>query len=194
METFREQLQRLVIPVGKLLAKLKIHPNLISISGILFGIISAYFFISHDFLLAVIFFIISGMSDVFDGMVARMRGIESSFGGFFDNFCSAYTDSAVFLGLIIGNLCDPVWGFAALVGMMTRLLTFRLIDAAFPREGKILRTRFPYVLAGKGDRIVLIAIGATWGLIQEAVIVIAIVANLTAILRAHYVYRTQKKV
>ena len=58
METFREQLQRLVIPVGKLLAKLKIHPNLISISGILFGIISAYFFISHDFLPAVIFFII----------------------------------------------------------------------------------------------------------------------------------------
>jgi phosphatidylglycerophosphate synthase len=52
-------------------------------------------------------------------MVARAYGVQSSFGSFFDNFCSAYTDSAVFGGLIVAELCDPWWGVAALVGTLS---------------------------------------------------------------------------
>jgi phosphatidylglycerophosphate synthase len=126
METFREALSKLFLPVGRLLAALRIHPHLISFSGIVFGCASAYCFISRSYGLAIALFVLSGFADVFDGMVARNRGMTSSFGSFMDNFCSAYTDAPVFASLIIANLCSPWWGIAALIGTMTRLLTFRL--------------------------------------------------------------------
>src|SRR5437763_16737523 len=98
------------MPLGRVLAAAGVSPHLLSFSGIIFGSISAYFFVSHQWILAVGFFAMSGLSDVIDGIVARTRGVQSSFGSFFDNFCSAYTDSAVFAGLIGAQLCDPWWG------------------------------------------------------------------------------------
>src|SRR5687767_15260840 len=116
METFREALSRLVLPLGRLLAASGVSPHLLSFSGIVFGSLAAYCFVTQRWTPAVVLFALSGFSDVVDGMVARARGLQSPFGSFFDNFCSAYTDSAVFAGLTAGGLCDPWWGVAALTG------------------------------------------------------------------------------
>jgi hypothetical protein len=62
METFREMLVELFFPIGRLLAALKISPHLISFSGIVFGCASAYFFVSRQWGLAIVFFILSGFS------------------------------------------------------------------------------------------------------------------------------------
>ncbi len=188
METFREILARLVMPLGRVLAAGSISPHLLSFSGIVFGGFSAWFFLHDQWILAVGFFGLSGLSDVVDGMVARARGLQSPFGSFFDNFCSAYTDSAVFGGLIGGGLCDPWWGVAALVGTLTRLLTFRL-DGLVPRdEAEALRSRFPSALFGKGDRIIIVALGAACGRIDAAVVVIALGTHLIAAYRCYHLY------
>lgn len=188
METFREVLSRLAIPLGRALAAAGVSPHLLSFSGIVFGILSAYFFASHQWILAVGFFGLSGLSDVVDGMVARARGLQSSFGSFFDNFCSAYTDSAVFVGLIGAGLCDPWWGVAALVGTLTRLLTFRLSGLVSKGEAEALRSRFPSALFGKGDRILLVALGTACGRIDLAIVVIAVGTNIIAAHRCYHLY------
>src|SRR5687768_15498432 len=188
METFREWLVRFVVPLGRFLASTGISPHLLSFSGIVFGALSAYCFVTHRWAAAVALFALSGMSDVFDGIVARTRGIASSFGSFFDNFCSAYTDSAVFAGLIAAGLCDPWWGVAALVGTLTRLLTFRLDGLVSTDEAQALRSRFPSALFGKGDRIVLVAIGTAAGRIDAAIIAIAMGTHLIAAYRCYHLY------
>lgn len=193
METFREMLSKLAIPFGRALAAAGLSPNLLSFSGILFGGASAYFFVSHHWVLAVAFFALSGFSDVVDGIVARARGLQSSFGSFFDNFCSAYADSAVFMGLIGAQLCDRWWGVAALVGTLTRLLTFRLHGLVPTDESEALRSRFPSALFGKGDRIVLVALGTAFGRINEAVDVIAIGTHLIAAHRCYHLYAWGKR-
>lgn len=188
METFRQALAKLLIPVGRSLASLGIHPHVVSISGIIFGCLSAWCFMAGYYFLANIAFILSGLSDAVDGIVARTRGLQSPFGSFFDNFCSLYTDSAVFAGLILANLCNSWWGLAALIGTLARLLTFRLEGLVPKEEAEALRSRFPYALAGKGDRILLVALGAALGRIDVAVILIAISTNLVAIHRSYYLY------
>lgn len=193
METFRETLSRLAVPLGRALASAGVSPHLLSLSGIAFGVLAAYCFWSSLWWLAVVFFALSGLSDVVDGMVARARNLQSSFGSFFDNFCSAYTDSAVFAALIAAGLCDPWWGAAALVGTLTRLLTFRL-DGLVPKdEAEALRSRFPSALFGKGDRIVLIAIGAALGRIDVAVVVIALGTHLIAAHRCYHLYAWERR-
>ena len=193
METFRETLSRLASPLGRFLAAAGLSPHLLSLSGVFFAIASAYFFGSQQWLLAVVFFAVSGLSDVVDGMVARARQRQSPFGSFFDNFCSAYTDSVVFGALIVLRLCDPWWGVAALVGTLTRLLTFRL-DGLVPKdEAEALRSRFPSALFGKGDRIVLVALGTAFGRMDVAVVVIALGANLIAAHRCYHLYAWERR-
>lgn len=193
METFREALSRLVLPLGRLLAATGVSPHFLSFTGIIFGSLAAYCFISHWWIAAVGLFALSGISDVVDGMVARARGLTSSFGSFFDNFCSAYTDSAVFAGLIAGGLCDPWWGVAALAGTLTRLLTFRLDGLVPSDEAQALRSRFPSALFGKGDRIVLVALGTAAGRIDAAIVAIAIGSHVVAVYRCYHLYRWEQK-
>jgi hypothetical protein len=189
MDVFRDALTRLMLPVGHALAALRLHPHVLSMSGILLGCASAYFFVRRDFVPAMAFFIVSGLADSVDGIVARRRGLASPFGSFFDNFCSLYTDSAVFIGLVVAGLCDPLWGVAALVGSLARLFTFRLDGLVPEHEGQSLRSRFPHALAGKGDRILLIGLGTVFGRINEAMIVIAIASNAIAAYRSYHLYR-----
>ena len=193
IDVYREPLSRLVSPVGRALAAAGVSPHLVSMSGIVFALVSVYFFASHQWIPAIGFFALSGLSDTIDGMVARGRGLQSSFGSFFDNFCSAYTDSVVFAGLIGAKLCDPWWGVAALVGTLTRLLTFRLDGLVSKGEAEALRSRFPSALFGKGDRIVLVALGVAFGRINEAVAVIAIGANLIAAHRCYHLYAWERR-
>jgi archaetidylinositol phosphate synthase len=157
-------------------------------SGIVFGCLAAWCFIKGQYFLANVAFVLSGLSDAVDGIVARTRGVQSPFGSFFDNFCSLYTDSAAFAGIILANLCSPFWGVTALIGTLARLLTFRLEGLVPKDEGEALRSRFPYALAGKGDRILLIAVGTALGRIDLAMIVIAVSTNLVAIYRSCHLY------
>ena len=142
--------------------------------------------------LAVVFFALSGLADTFDGMVARARNLQSPFGSFFDNFCSAYTDSAVFGRLIAAGLCNPWWGVAALVGTLTRLLTWRL-DGLVPKdEAEALRTRFPSVplRQGQSNRAGGLRHRPRW--IGLAIIVIAIGTNLVAIHRCYHLLHRER--
>ena len=189
METFRDALGKLMIPIARLLAAAGIHPHVLSVSGIVFGLASASFFLSGHLAWAVTSFVLSGLSDVVDGIVAREKGIATPFGSFFDNFCSAYTDSAAFAGLILAGLCTPFWGLAALLGTFARLLTWRLDGLVSRDEGHALRSRFPHALAGKGDRIVLVGLGVVCGRIDLAMATIALSTNAIALYRCYHVWR-----
>jgi CDP-diacylglycerol--serine O-phosphatidyltransferase len=62
-------------------------PDLISLSNGAFGIISILFSISSKPGLAVLFIILAGISDFFDGRVARRMKITSEFGKQLDSLC-----------------------------------------------------------------------------------------------------------
>ena len=193
METFREALSRLAVPLGRALTTAGFSPHVLSASGIVFGSLAGYCFLTGRWTMAILLFICSGLSDVVDGMVARARGLTSSFGSFFDNFCSAYTDSAVFGALIVSGLCSPGWAAAALVGTLTRLLTFRLAGLVPADEAEALRSRFPSALFGKGDRIVLVSLGVLIGRLDEAMILIAAGAHAIAWYRCYHLYRWERE-
>lgn len=192
METFRNEMGRLLIPAGRLLAACGIHPHLLSLSGIAFGVLSAMAFLTGHLWLGVVWFILSGLADAVDGIVARDRGMQSPFGSFMDNFCSAYTDSAVFAGLILAKLCSPFWGLLALLGTFARLLTFRLDGLVPADEGLALKSRFPHALAGKGDRILLVGLGVLFGGVNTAMIVIALSTNAIAVYRAWHLSKAAR--
>jgi len=65
--------------------------------------------------IAVILLMVSGFCDTLDGILARNYQQATAFGGFLDSLLDRYADAAVFAGIIIGGLCNPIVGLVVLL-------------------------------------------------------------------------------
>ena len=119
----KKKVQAMLASEARAAYKLGLTPNMVSFIGLILALLSAvvyaiaqngYFWI----LLAVILLLVSGFCDALDGIIARLHQKTSIFGEFLDSLLDRYADATVYGGVIIGGLCDPIWGLAALVGSM----------------------------------------------------------------------------
>jgi len=96
-----------------------VNPNVISLFGLLFPVL---FFICvyHElYVLALVVFVFNGV-DMLDGMVARMSGKVTAFGGFLDSTIDRVADFTViaafgFAGLVGWNIILPLLMFTYLI-------------------------------------------------------------------------------
>lgn len=72
--------------------KLKIHPNLISILGLVLALIGAYFVFLENWVLVLVFFILAPTMDLIDGTVARKLNKTSNFGNYFETMIDKLVD------------------------------------------------------------------------------------------------------
>jgi len=98
----RGPVTKLMNPLYSLLAKMGIHPNMITIVGLGMGIVAGWAFAYGEFLVAAIAIFLSGFLDLLDGGVARVGGYASDEGAFLDSFADRLGESAIYIGLVIG--------------------------------------------------------------------------------------------
>lgn len=98
--SWREPVGKIIDPIARLLIKLRISANLISIIGGMGASISAlYFFPKGEFLIGVIAVTIFALFDLFDGTVARLSAKGSSkWGAALDSTLDRISDSAILIG------------------------------------------------------------------------------------------------
>ncbi len=114
----RDNLKKLYIPIGLAIARTGIHPNLITLVSLFLGTISAYFFYEERVLTAVGFFILSGLFDLVDGVVARETDRTSKFGAVFDWIADKWVDGFV-LGAVGFAYASP---FVAVTAVTVSML------------------------------------------------------------------------
>jgi len=173
-------------------------PNLITVVGAVLAFLSAVtysFWTNHMLLLllAVVFLVLSGFCDALDGVVARIYGQTTVFGGFLDSLLDRYADAAVFFGIILGGLCDFRWGMIAIVGSLLVSYSRARAEAAGIKMESI-------GLAERAERIVIIVaatlVAVFWQpttVMNACVILLAVLTNLTVVQRSLYVYGKTKK-
>jgi CDP-diacylglycerol--glycerol-3-phosphate 3-phosphatidyltransferase len=98
----RPQIQRLLDPLGRKLAKSGLSPDVVTVVGTLGVSGTAIGFFSQGIFfwgtLAITLFV---FSDMLDGLIARARGRTSKWGAFLDSSCDRIADSAIFGSLAI---------------------------------------------------------------------------------------------
>ncbi len=130
----RERYQKIMNPVGRILAKTGITPNMITGLTVMVAIVSTYFFYLGDLLIGLGFMILTVVMDMFDGAVARASNLASPFGATFDHTLDRYAEYFFMLGLMsgptvivtiswwpysVGDSFVPwFWGFFTLFGMI----------------------------------------------------------------------------
>jgi phosphatidylglycerophosphate synthase len=88
-----------------LAAHTKVTPNMVTVANTIFGLACAWMFTVPNYwmrLFAAIFFLISITIDGVDGELARLKMVESDFGGALDVATDNIVHAAVFVGLLVG--------------------------------------------------------------------------------------------
>jgi phosphatidylglycerophosphate synthase len=115
-------LRSTVKPLAGLFAKpfiwLKINPNIVSVLGLVFAIVGAFFVVQQNWLFAFVFFVLAPAMDFVDGEVARVLKKQSNWGNYFETMIDKFVDFAmlgsfVFVpGLALGSVL--ALGFSAI--------------------------------------------------------------------------------
>jgi CDP-diacylglycerol--glycerol-3-phosphate 3-phosphatidyltransferase len=95
----RERYFKIVGPVADLFARAGIHPNVLSIAGLLLSIAAGLIYCHGSFFWAAWVVVLAGICDTLDGSIARQTNKKSDFGAFFDSTLDRYSDMFLFIGL-----------------------------------------------------------------------------------------------
>jgi CDP-L-myo-inositol myo-inositolphosphotransferase len=176
------------IKISELLLKTKITPNQISLVSFITAFFGALFFYVGEYIFLIIGGILVQLSSIIDGCdgeVARLKLMQTKYGGWFDAVLDRYADAIIIFGMIHGhwilhnNLIIWTIGFIALVGSFLNSYTADKYDAIFKKRRKeVNRWRM-----GRDIRLFLIFIGALSNQILITLVVLGIISNFEAIKR-----------
>lgn len=185
----KQRVQTWLTSTATLFHNLGLTPNHVSILGIIFAALAAVAYSQWHFnpvllILAPVLMLISGLFDALDGVIARIYGEATSFGGFFDSLLDRYADAFVLCGIILGGLTEVSWGLAALMGSLLVSYARARAEAAGVKMESV-------GLAERAERIVLLVFASFlsyfWlDALNWSILVLAIVTNLTVVQRAVY--------
>jgi archaetidylinositol phosphate synthase len=172
--------------------RLGFTPNHVSILGMILASLSALTYWqwkSYPFflILAPIFMLVSGLLDALDGIIARIYGKTSIFGGFLDSILDRYSDAIILSGILLGGLTQISWGLAAIFGSLMVSYARARAEAAGVKMESI-------GLAERAERIIILALISFLSLIwldalNYGILLIAILTNLTVLQRVIYFHK-----
>ncbi|MGD0978277.1 MAG: archaetidylinositol phosphate synthase [Candidatus Bathyarchaeia archaeon] len=200
----KQKVQQALAAEARAAHRIGLTPNLITGTGMLLAFLSAFAYAewqnpewqSRTFflLLAFVLLLLSGFCDALDGIVARLYGQATVFGGFLDSVLDRYADAAVYIGIIVGGLCTVLWvGLIAIVGSL--LVSYSRARA----EGAGIKME-SVGLAERAERMIILLVATLIAFFWQpttvmtvGIILLAILSNLTVLQRGLYVYGKSKK-
>jgi CDP-diacylglycerol--glycerol-3-phosphate 3-phosphatidyltransferase len=169
-----------------LLAALRVHPNILTLLGLVVNVFAAVLFARGLFFWAGLVVLFAGIFDMVDGEVARRTKRVTKFGAFFDSVIDRYSDLILLLGLIHWyaklNQIFYVW--------LTGLVLIGSILTSYTRARA--ESLIPACKVGfleRPERIVLMIIGALADRMAPVLWVMAILSNWTVSQRIWYTWR-----
>jgi hypothetical protein len=95
----KERYLRIITPLRKVLTRLGVHPNILSIAGLILSVVAGFVYSTGSFFWAAWIVVLAGTCDALDGELARQTGKNSRFGAFFDSALDRYSDGFILMGL-----------------------------------------------------------------------------------------------
>jgi CDP-diacylglycerol---glycerol-3-phosphate 3-phosphatidyltransferase len=157
LERFRSTFTALFAPVVRLLLRLGVSPDAVTVVGTAGVVAGALIFFPQGKLLAGVLFITAFVfSDMIDGAMARQSGRESPFGAFLDSTLDRLGDAAIFGGLAmyyVGPGDEP-----ALVALALYNLTMGSVTSYARARAEALGMQAKVGIAERSDRLVSILV------------------------------------
>jgi CDP-diacylglycerol--glycerol-3-phosphate 3-phosphatidyltransferase len=164
---------------------LGIHPNTLTLIGVLINVGAAVLLGRDHFLAAFFVMLGANIFDFIDGKVAHITGTQSAFGAFWDSTLDRFSDISLFLGLIYlySQRQRTDYVMITALGLMFSIMTSYARARA---ESLIQKCKVGFM--ERPERIVLFWIGALTNRMAAVLWVILILSIVTVANRIHYTY------
>ncbi|HJR64107.1 MAG TPA: CDP-alcohol phosphatidyltransferase family protein [Gemmatimonadaceae bacterium] len=151
----RDWLMWVIAPMERWFVRARVSPDLFNYLGAAFGLASGVAFARDVLSLAGWFILLGGAADIFDGRVARARGIASSRGAFLDSSLDRFAEAFAFVGIAV-YFTDRPWGALA-----TALALGGSMLVSYTRaRGEALGVSCRGGVMQRAERLVLLALAA----------------------------------
>jgi soluble lytic murein transglycosylase len=172
--------------VGRGLFRLRLRPNHLTVMGLAVSLLAAAAFIAGHTQGAGVLLILAGLFDLFDGSLARASGQVTEFGAFLDSVIDRYSDLVVLLGIVVFFARTP-HARGALVAMAG--LVGSVMVSYTKARAESIGIACNVGVMERPERMICLIAGALFGLMEPALWVLAILANITALQRILYTRR-----
>jgi CDP-diacylglycerol--glycerol-3-phosphate 3-phosphatidyltransferase len=173
-------------PLVKVLQRLNISPNAITICGMALSLLAGVFLALGQRWIALGFIVLSGFLDGFDGLLARQTQRTSRFGAFLDSVLDRWSDSALLLGLLSwysgqGLHTETILSGTALASSLLVSYTRARAEGIGAQSRRGLCTRL--------ERFVLLIAGLVLNQMTIALWVLSILSTFTALQRIYFTWK-----
>lgn len=180
-----------------------VNPNHLSAASLVFALLAGVFFAQepvHFLLLGSVMVAVNGLLDALDGKVARLKATESKRGDFVDHVIDRYADVFILAGVALSVYCSVFVGLFAIIGVM--------LSSYMGTQAQALGLRREYRgILGRADRLALLILVPIvqymlmlaevdiaedllgYSLIGWMMIYFGIAGNITAVQRAHLIWK-----
>jgi CDP-diacylglycerol--glycerol-3-phosphate 3-phosphatidyltransferase/CDP-diacylglycerol--inositol 3-phosphatidyltransferase len=179
-EHLRTFFTNLISPVARLLLRLNVSPDAVTVVGTAGVVAAALWFFPRGQLIAGVLVITAFVfSDLLDGTMARMSGRTSTWGAFLDSTLDRMGDSAIFGGLVLyyadvvgSEMLTALTLYCLVTGWLTSYTRARAESLGYEAKGGI---------AARADRLVAVLVAAGLSDIFDVPVLLEVVLWLLAV-------------
>lgn len=197
LDALRTPVYRIIDPTIRWMVRRGVHPNLITTLGFVSVVGAGVLYHLDHVRWAGVLVLLGGAWDIFDGQVARVSGMASKFGSFYDSTLDRISEIVVFLGLLsLYNSYGRELGDVGMVYAIFLAMGGSLMVSYTRARAEGLGLDCKVGLMQRPERVVLLGLGSLsfglmWGglVLKWVILVVAALTNVTAIQRIWWVYR-----
>jgi phosphatidylglycerophosphate synthase len=169
---------------------LKVHPNTLTLIGVLINVGAAWALGFGRFKLAFLIMLVANIFDFIDGKVAHILGLQSQFGAFWDSTLDRFSDLALLTGLIFLysklNRSDYV-----MIAALTLIFSIMTSYARARAESLVEKCKVGFM--ERPERIVLLMIGTITNRMAGVLWVVLVLSILAVADRIYYTFLALNK-
>ena len=162
------------------------NPNFFTLLGFFATLVASLLILKELWFLAGLTIVLSGLFDLFDGVVARKFGKVTALGGFLDSVLDRYSDLILLLALLIYYLGK---GEPDLV-ILTSFVSMGTVLIPYVRaKAEALQVPCTIGLMERAERIILLSIGTLFQWMEPVLWILVILTHFTVLQRIYYVWK-----
>jgi CDP-diacylglycerol---glycerol-3-phosphate 3-phosphatidyltransferase len=182
---FPDDVEAVVRPVGRLLARSGVSPNVLTTLGLLLTAGATWAIANRHPMIAAGLLIGGGLMDLLDGAVARARSRATPFGGFYDSVSDRLSD-----GMILGGIAWWVHTNPRLFLLAITALVAAEVTSYVRARAEAIDLTCTIGILERAERAVLVIIGLLFHqwLLEPVLWILAVGGMVTVVQRIHHVW------
>jgi phosphatidylglycerophosphate synthase len=182
-------------PITRLLAPTGITPNQVTFISFFIALLASAAFVLGSHVLGGLLAQFSSIVDGVDGEIARLKGLASPFGAFYDAVLDRYADAAIILGMILWAVRFESWPGTWPLGLLA-LLGSLMVSYSAARSEASTGVRFDRGLSSfssRDVRLFIVMLGSLVGQVYWTLVLLAVLANVVVVHRIWFVARSLRE-